>query len=86
MRVKLIRRKFFSSFSDKNFRSIGQAIAEKIEFLFQKRPENQNFFSFLHFKTQHTRVYTRYCSHGQDRSKVMHWGVKAAWRAEATHN
>ena len=34
----------FSCFSDENFRSIGQAVAEKIEFLFQKRPENQNFF------------------------------------------
>ena len=69
----------FSCFSDENFRSIGQAVAEKIEFLFQKRPENQIFFSFLHFKTQHTRVYARYCSHDQDRSKVMHWGVKAPW-------
>ena len=77
--IELIRRVFLSSFPVKNFSSIGQAVAGKIEFLFQKRPENQNFFSFLRFKIQRTRVYARYCSHGQDRSKVMHWGVKAAW-------
>ena len=49
--IGLIRCIFFSSFSDENFRSSGQAVAEKIEFLFKKRPENQIFFLFLRFKT-----------------------------------
>ena len=57
--IGLIRRVFLSSFFVQNFISIGQAVAEIFEFVFQKRPFYQKFFFQFYILQLHVRACTR---------------------------
>ena len=84
--MELIRLVFLSSLSVQNFIPIGQAIAEIFKFVSQKRLFFKTFFSeTVHINSLYARVRKLWPSWPKHSQSMVYCGLKAAWRAVATH-